>query len=520
MSGQTCTAPSQCIATPGFPDAPVSHVCLPGFIASPVFTETFDGGFGVFSEDPVPVGANDLTVSTAGDTPSAGTGPETTAGCNGGNNDGEFIILEGSFTLSGEVHCMSANIPIPPLDANNTSYTMSFWYHMFGDNIGELEIFINGGSAFSVTGQQQTQNCQPWLQGSIDLTAVAGTSPTVQICMSEGNGAISTFESDISIDHIQVFGCGSAPMCDIAITGVNSTPETCDMGNDGSITITATSSNPPISYAISGPVNTSNGTGVFNGLPPGSYDITVTDAFGGTCEATDTEMVIAGMSLCPTVSRTDPTIFDPCSCGDPLNYVDGMGDVSYFHDFVLVTSAPGETWEFTAVAGAFHDDGTTPVTPGTVLPETPPGSGMYRLDLFHAPGVGFTCTVDRTAGGPPFPLMTGGTCSACAQVPTLGQWGLIILGLLILTFGVVVLRSREMAIAGYSSVETSKFSRLPFDKALFGKALIAVMLGLAATFAVAVTAFGYEMTAADVPGSLVAGPMLAYLLHLFANKKK
>jgi hypothetical protein len=207
-NAQTCTAPSQCMATDGFGEAPASHICPPDFIIEEIFLEDFDGGFGVFSEDPVPVGSNDFTVSTNGDTPSFGTGPETTAGCNGSQNDGEFIFLEGSFHLPGERHCVSATISLPaPSPTVALPYTMSFWYHMFGDNIGTMDIEINGGLEFTVSGQQQTQNCQPWLQGDIDVSAYAGTDIDVKICMSEGNGAISTFESDISIDHIQVFGC-------------------------------------------------------------------------------------------------------------------------------------------------------------------------------------------------------------------------------------------------------------------------------------------------------------------------
>jgi len=115
--GQTCTAPNQCMETPGFLDAPASHACAGTANALAIFTESFDGGFGIFTEDSPPgpgtTGTNDLTVSTAGDTPSAGTGPETTPGCNGGSNDGEFIFLEGSFTTAGQTHCMTANIPIP-----------------------------------------------------------------------------------------------------------------------------------------------------------------------------------------------------------------------------------------------------------------------------------------------------------------------------------------------------------------------------------------------------------------------
>ena len=52
--GQTCTAPNQCMATPGFPDAPASHVCAGADNPTPFFTETFDAGFGIFTEDSPP----------------------------------------------------------------------------------------------------------------------------------------------------------------------------------------------------------------------------------------------------------------------------------------------------------------------------------------------------------------------------------------------------------------------------------------------------------------------------------
>ena len=222
------------------------------------------------------------------------------------------------------------------------------------------------------------------------------------------------------------------------------------------------------------------------------YDFTVTDAFGGgTCEATSSGMVTADMSACPEIDRTstnDPTSFDPCSCGDPLNFFDPMnGNITFFHDFVEVTSMTGETWEVSVVsAQAYSDEGVTNIMVGDLLTETMPGSGIYRIDLFHPPGVGFTMTVDRTAGGGPFPLVEGSTCTACQQIPTLGQWGLILLSLLVLTFGVVAIRKQEPGLVGFGTVSANDKFNLPFNKAVFSKMLIAVMLGLAAIFAVSI----------------------------------
>jgi hypothetical protein len=206
INAQTVTAPEECIPTPDFPEG--SLFCGgAGFVREVYFFEDFDNGFGVFTEDaPINAGTsvnNDLTVSTNGETPSFGTGPELTAGCNGNFNDGEFIFLEGSFTRPNEIHCMSTDI-----DLTNASapLTLSFWYHMFGSNIGTLEVFVNNNSEFILSGQQQTENGQPWEQGTADLSGYAGQNITLRICMSEGNGAISSFESDISIDYIEIVG--------------------------------------------------------------------------------------------------------------------------------------------------------------------------------------------------------------------------------------------------------------------------------------------------------------------------
>ena len=107
-----------------------------------------------------------------------------------------------------------------------------------------------------------------------------------------------------------------------------------------------------------------------------------------------------------------------------------------------------------------------------------------------------------------------------STVPTMGEWGLIILALLVLSFATVFMMRRQTAIAGMGEVSMSQSSGIPFDKSSFGKMLASVMIGLVAVFAVAVLVFGYEMTNADVPGSLIAGPIAAYLLHLLFGKKK
>ncbi|MFM9950942.1 MAG: M12 family metallo-peptidase [Saprospiraceae bacterium] len=89
--------------------------------------------------------------------------------------------------------------------------------------------------------------------------------------------------------------------CDVAIGIVVVINETCPNANNGSITVNATTSAGPLTYAISGPVNQSNGTGVFTNLPDGNYNITVTDNGVANCEATSSATVAAGVDNTPPV---------------------------------------------------------------------------------------------------------------------------------------------------------------------------------------------------------------------------
>ncbi len=92
-------------------------------------------------------------------------------------------------------------------------------------------------------------------------------------------------------------------LCDLAITNVTASPENCPGANNGSITVTAIPSMGPFTYAISGPVNQSNNTGIFTGLPDGNYTITVTDNGVANCQKTTSAVVAAG------VDNTPPTPF-------------------------------------------------------------------------------------------------------------------------------------------------------------------------------------------------------------------
>ena len=99
-------------------------------------------------------------------------------------------------------------------------------------------------------------------------------------------------------------------------------------------------------------------------------------------------------------------------------------------------------------------------------------------------------------------------------VPTMGQWGLIIFALLMLTFGILMVRQKQLALTNGNMQNNFSFRQMPFDRTSYNRWLLIVGIGMLAVFAISIALFGYEMTNADVPGSLLAIPVAAYLLHL------
>ena len=111
---------------------------------------------------------------------------------------------------------------------------------------------------------------------------------------------------------------------------------------------------------------------------------------------------------------------------------------------------------------------------------------------------------------------------AAAAVPTLGEWGLILLALLLLVFGLASLHAPapKMAMAGGQSYDRAlRLKNWPFDKGLYIRLLPLVALGVLAAFGAAVFAFGYRWTGADPFGILVSVPLVSYLVMLLMLEK-
>jgi len=86
-------------------------------------------------------------------------------------------------------------------------------------------------------------------------------------------------------DHIDSRGCLSAcgTLCNIDVGAVIG-HESCPDANDGSISALVSGNMATVSYTLTGPVNLSNGTGLFTNLPPGAYTLRAIDGiYNETC---------------------------------------------------------------------------------------------------------------------------------------------------------------------------------------------------------------------------------------------
>ncbi len=101
------------------------------------------------------------------------------------------------------------------------------------------------------------------------------------------------------------------------------------------------------------------------------------------------------------------------------------------------------------------------------------------------------------------------------NIPTLSQWGLILLSLLTLTFVSVSVMSKQAALANttMSVSNMMDLSSYPFNADIFMRAayLVAFLALLAATGTFAI--YGY-LAMVDIIGTLVTAPIFAYFIHL------
>jgi hypothetical protein len=103
-------------------------------------------------------------------------------------------------------------------------------------------------------------------------------------------------------------------------------------------------------------------------------------------------------------------------------------------------------------------------------------------------------------------------------VPTVGEWGLILMSLLLLTAGSLVFGGRAATVGGRGTVPMAGGQPL-FVPQMFLKALAVTLALIAVGFVTSIVLLG-QLSGVDVAGSLLCAPIFAYLIHLWAAPRK
>lgn len=142
-------------------------------------------------------------------TPTYSTGPSS----DHSTGSGKYLFTEASSGSTGN----EAYLYSPLYDFSSVANPqLSFWYHMYGSNMGSLhlDVSINGGLSWTedvmtpLSGQQQTSNSDAWLEQDVNLGTYAGENVQVRFRSIRGNGTYG----DMAIDDVTMYEGPTTPI--------------------------------------------------------------------------------------------------------------------------------------------------------------------------------------------------------------------------------------------------------------------------------------------------------------------
>ena len=235
------------------------------------------------------------------DTSSDGTGPDPSI------TTGNYFFIEASNGMTGNTTDLVS--PLVDLTALTTP-ALTFNYHMFGGQIGTLDVFVNGTTnVWTLSGEQQASATTPWELAVVDLAAY--TEQTISVTFRATSAG--TFEGDIAIDNVSFTELPACPLPN-ALTATTITDTTADLGWTENGTATAWDVEIVDVTAAGVPTGTPTNAGVTNpytatGLTQNNdYAFYVrADCGGGTFSAWAGSFNFTTLETCPAPSALTAT---------------------------------------------------------------------------------------------------------------------------------------------------------------------------------------------------------------------
>lgn len=217
-----------------------------------------------------------------GPTGSTATGPTGDVSGTGG-----FVYPEAS---SGAQNAVSV-LTTPPIDCSNlTSPTLEFYYHRFGNGMGDFHVIASSTNQLDTVltligvDPNYNANADPWTFVSIPMPQFGGDTVTIDFVASIGTTG-SSFNADMSLDEIKVF----QPIPeDFSVIALNSPISGCGLSTTETLDISLVSLGSatfnsgfsfPISAELNGTVTTETVTLAATLNPGDTLDYTFTNTF-------------------------------------------------------------------------------------------------------------------------------------------------------------------------------------------------------------------------------------------------
>ncbi|KAI8780792.1 MAM and LDL-receptor class A domain-containing protein 2, partial [Biomphalaria glabrata] len=133
---------------------------------------------------------------------------------------GRYLYVDPSDNQEGAAAILFS----PVLPPTNGLACFSLWYHMYGENIGQLQLLTNVGDVTSVLWQREGNQADKWLPAAI--TIESKTNYQIFIKAIRGSG----FVGDISIDDLLLThnACPHKALCDFEVDMCGYSQETND----------------------------------------------------------------------------------------------------------------------------------------------------------------------------------------------------------------------------------------------------------------------------------------------------
>ena len=151
-----------------------------------------------------------------GGTPSNGTGP--TGDHTSGTGNYVYVEASGGGGNPPNATLTSTQVDLSPL----TNPEMIFWYHMDGNNMGDLDVEVNDGSGWTSVFSKSGDQGAVWLEAIVSLSAYTNDTIEVRFTGDKATGG-ANFQGDIAIDDLSIDEAPNCPKPDsLQVTAVTS----------------------------------------------------------------------------------------------------------------------------------------------------------------------------------------------------------------------------------------------------------------------------------------------------------